>query len=69
MWKDIVEVSSKIIKRTYDYLNCNFELWEGELSSLKYVPKTLKVLDRHPTYYSPGHLMVPGGDRKKPFRK
>ena len=25
MWKDIVEVSSKIIKRTYDYLNCNFE--------------------------------------------
>ena len=45
MWKDIVEVSSENIKKTYDYLNCNFELWEGELSSLKYVADTLKVLD------------------------
>lgn len=45
MWKDIVEVSSENIKKTYDYLNCNFELWEGELSSLKYVEDTLKVLD------------------------
>lgn len=45
MWKDIVEVSGTEIKKTYDYLNCNFELWEGELSSLKYVDKTLKVLE------------------------
>lgn len=29
----------------------------------------LKIIDRHPTYYSPGHLMVPGGDSKKPFGK
>ncbi len=45
MWKDIVEVSKNEIKKVYDYLNCNFELWEGELSSLKYIPDTLKVLD------------------------
>ena len=45
MWKDIIEVSSKSIKRTYDYLNCNFELWEGEMSSLKYIEPTLKVLE------------------------
>lgn len=45
MWKDIVEVSVKEIKKTYDYLNCNFELWEGELSSLKYIDDTLKVLE------------------------
>ncbi len=36
---------------------------------VKWDIKTLKVLDRHPTYYSPGHLMIPGGDSKKPFGK
>lgn len=45
MWKDIVEVSSEDIKKTYDYLNCNFELWEGELSSLEHIPATLEVLN------------------------
>lgn len=45
MWKDIVEVSSDDIKKTYDYLNCNFELWEGELSSLEHIPATLEVLN------------------------
>ncbi len=29
----------------------------------------LQVLDRAPTYYSVGHLMVPGGDTKKPWGK
>jgi nitrous-oxide reductase len=28
-----------------------------------------KVLDRIPTYYSIGHLMIPGGDSKKPWGK
>lgn len=45
MWKDIVEVSKQKIKKTYDYLNCHFDLWEGELSSLKYIKDTLKVLE------------------------
>lgn len=30
---------------------------------------TWEVLDRIPTYYSIGHLMVPGGDTKKPHGK
>src|SRR5690606_28444775 len=29
----------------------------------------LEVVDRVPTYYSIGHLMVPGGDTKKPYGK
>jgi nitrous-oxide reductase len=29
----------------------------------------LQVLDRAPTYYSVGHLMVPGGDTKSPYGK
>ena len=36
---------------------------------VKWNLKDLKILDRHPTYYSPGHLMVAGGNTKKPFGK
>jgi nitrous-oxide reductase len=36
---------------------------------VKWDIKTLKVLDRVPTYYSIGHLMIPGGDTKKPHGK
>lgn len=36
---------------------------------VKWNVKTLEVLDRVPTYYSIGHLMVPGGDTKKPYGK
>ena len=36
---------------------------------VKWNIKDLKVLDRQPTYYSVGHLMVPGGNTKKPFGK
>jgi nitrous-oxide reductase len=36
---------------------------------VKWSIKDLKVLDRHPSYYSPGHLMIPGGDTKKPYGK
>ncbi len=30
---------------------------------------TWEVVDRIPTYYSPGHLCIPGGDSKKPWGK
>ncbi len=36
---------------------------------VKWNIKDLKVLDRVPTYYSIGHLMIPGGDSKKPSSK
>ena len=36
---------------------------------VKWNVKDLKVLDRVATYYSPGHLMIPGGDSKKPTGK
>ncbi|WP_338377898.1 Sec-dependent nitrous-oxide reductase [uncultured Flavobacterium sp.] len=36
---------------------------------VKWDIKTLKVLDRVPTYYSVGHLTIPGGDSRKPFGK
>ncbi len=36
---------------------------------VKWNIKDLKVLDRAPTYYSVGHLCVPGGDTRKPNAK
>lgn len=36
---------------------------------VKWDIKTLQVLDRQPTFYSVGHLMIPGGDSKEPFGK
>lgn len=36
---------------------------------VKWSVKDLKVLDRVPTYYSPGHLMIPGGNTAKPYGK
>lgn len=36
---------------------------------VKWNVQDLKILDRIPTYYSPGHLMVVGGDTKKPYGK
>ena len=36
---------------------------------VKWNIKDLKVLDRQPTYYSPGHLCIPGGDTRKPNAK
>lgn len=36
---------------------------------VKWNIKDLKVLDRVPTYYSVGHLCIPGGDTKNPYGK
>ncbi|MBS1947391.1 MAG: Sec-dependent nitrous-oxide reductase [Bacteroidetes bacterium] len=36
---------------------------------VKWNIKDLKVLDRVPTYYSVGHLCIPGGDTRKPNAK
>ncbi len=36
---------------------------------VKWSLKECKVVDRVPTYYSIGHVMVPGGDTRKPYGK
>jgi nitrous-oxide reductase len=36
---------------------------------VKWSLKDFTVVDRIPTYYSIGHLMIPGGDSRKPFGK
>lgn len=36
---------------------------------VKWNIETLEIIDRVPTYYSTGHLLIPGGDTKKPYGK
>lgn len=36
---------------------------------VKWNVKTLEIIDRQPTYYSVGHLMVAGGNSKNPYGK
>ncbi|WP_062061439.1 Sec-dependent nitrous-oxide reductase [Aquimarina longa] len=36
---------------------------------VKWKLKTWEVIDRKPTYYSVGHIMIPGGNSAKPFGK
>jgi arginyl-tRNA synthetase len=57
LWKQIIAVSSKDIKQVYDMLNCEFDLWEGEIDSYKYIPATMEVLNPH-LYESEGALVM-----------
>lgn len=44
LWKQLVDISSKNIKKIYNRLNCSFDLWEGELDSIKYTDKVLEYV-------------------------
>ena len=57
LWKQIIEVSSEDIKQVYDVLNCDFDLWEGEMDSYKYIDDTVKILNPY-LYESEGALVM-----------
>ena len=56
LWKQLVDISSIDIKKTYNKLNCHFDLWEGELDSFKDVPRMLDILN--PYLYESNGAMV-----------
>ena len=56
LWRQMVALSSEVIKKVYDKLNCHFELWEGELDAFKYVPNVLKIMKPY-LYESEGALV------------
>ncbi len=45
LWLKIMEVSKKDIKKIYDRLNCNFDLYNGESNAHDYVEEMLNYLD------------------------
>ena len=42
LWKKILEVSVQDIKKNYDYLGANFDLWLGESDSYRYLEQLEK---------------------------
>ena len=45
LWNKIMEVSKTDIKKTYDRLNANFDLYKGESDAERYVPEMLEYLE------------------------
>lgn len=59
LWKQIVSVSLQDLKKNYEKLNVNFDLWMGESDSQKYVPEMIKMMeDRKIIYESDGAMVV-----------
>jgi len=44
LWKKILEVSIQDIKKNYDYLGANFDLWLGESDSYNYLSELEQIL-------------------------
>ena len=68
LWKQMVAISSEVIKKTYEKLNCHFELWEGELDAFKEIPELLEIMKPY-LYESDGALVcdVKNDDDNKPL--
>ena len=58
LWKQIVEVSLKDLKKNYEKLNVSFDLWLGESDSQKYVPEMIKKMEKRKIIYESDGAMV-----------
>ncbi len=59
LWNKITALSIADIKESYDLLNCEFDLYEGERDSFKYIPDMLKDLeDKKLLYKSEGATVM-----------
>ena len=45
IWKKVVEISKKDIKKVYDSLNVEFELWLGESDAVEYFDELVKIYE------------------------
>jgi arginyl-tRNA synthetase len=59
LWNHILSVSVTDLKKNYDNLNVNFDLWKKESDAQSYIPDMIKYLkDNHYTRISEGALVV-----------
>lgn len=59
LWKHIVAVSLKDLKKNYERLNVDFDLWLGESDSQKYVAEMIQIMqDKGIIYESEGAMVV-----------
>ena len=45
LWKKIVDISKEDIKKTYDSLNVNFEIWNGESDEMEFFDELYKMYE------------------------
>ena len=45
LWKKIIEISKEDIKKVYDSLNVNFEIWNGEADEMAYFDELYKIYE------------------------
>ncbi len=65
LWKHILSVSVKDLKKVYGSLNVEFDLWLGESDCEKYIDKMVKYLkENNYTYESQGALVVGVAEEK-----
>ena len=57
LWRQMVEISSVEIKKIYKKLNCEFDLWDGEMNALKYIPDVLELMKPY-LYESDGAMVM-----------
>ncbi len=59
IWERILEISKEDLKKNYDNLNVNFELWKGESDVQKYIPDMISMLkDKGFAYESCGAWVI-----------
>ena len=67
LWRQMVEISSKEIKKVYKRLNCEFDVWKGEMYSLQFIPKVIEIMKPY-LYESEGATVMDirePGDKKE----
>lgn len=45
IWKKVIEISKEEIKKVYDSLNVEYDLWLGESDAAEYFPELLEILN------------------------
>ena len=45
LWQKIIEISKADIKKVYNEINVNFELWNGESDAMEYFPKLTEIIE------------------------
>ena len=59
IWKHIMDVSVADLKKNYENLDVEFDLWKGEADAQKYIPDMVDMLKREGyAYYDEGALVV-----------
>ncbi|MGC4020423.1 MAG: arginine--tRNA ligase, partial [Muricomes sp.] len=69
LWQHIMDVSVADLKKNYENLNVEFDLWKGEADAQKYIPDMVEMLkDKGYAHYDDGALVVDvqeEGDKKE----